>query len=247
MVINTAPASAPHATEKNHHAPVPRRHRTRRHVRAGPDTHRLRERQRQQRLGRPVVRTGFLALRHCVRRHQAENAGATKDAGSSTGGGSTGTSTGGGTGTTTGGSRGGTGAGRCHTAGLGFSFGSGDGKVSSSDDQQQLAVVLKNKTSAACTIQGFPGVDLKSSGGSWSLTRSGATPKKVTLAAGSSTTFTITFLPWNQGSGTEFKATSVVVTPPNETASTTLAWPGGSVLLQDGATHPGTYTGPVGG
>ncbi|MFE2065047.1 DUF4232 domain-containing protein [Streptomyces sp. NPDC059467] len=177
----------------------------------------------------------------------AENAGATKDAGSSTGSsGSTGSSAagssaGGGTG-----SSGGTGAGRCHTAGLGFSFGSGDGKVSSSDDQQQLAVVLKNKTSAACTIQGFPGVDLKSSGGSWSLTRSSATPKKVTLAAGSSATFTISFLPWNQGSGTEFKATSVVVTPPNETTSTTLAWPGGSVLLQDGATHPGTYTGPVG-
>ncbi|MEV7395279.1 DUF4232 domain-containing protein [Streptomyces sp. NPDC091215] len=173
----------------------------------------------------------------------AENAGATKDSGSSTSGGGTGTSTSsGGTG-----SSGGTAAGRCHTAGLGFSFGSGDGKVSSSDDQQQLAVVLKNKTSAACTIQGFPGVDLKSSGGSWSLTRSSATPKKVTLAAGSSATFTITYLPWNQGSGTEFKATSVVVTPPNETTSTTLAWPGGSVLLQDGATHPGTYTGPVGG
>ncbi|MEU5594495.1 DUF4232 domain-containing protein [Streptomyces sp. NPDC020298] len=174
----------------------------------------------------------------------AENTGSTKDAGSSTGGGGTGTSTGSGG---TGSSGGGTGAGRCHTAGLGFSFGSGDGKVSSSDDQQQLAVVLKNKTSAACTIQGFPGVDLKSSGGSWSLTRSGAAPKKVTLAAGGTTTFTITYLPWNQGSGTEFKATSVVVTPPNETSSTTLAWPGGSVQLQDGATHPGTYTGPVGG
>ncbi|MFE2418857.1 DUF4232 domain-containing protein [Streptomyces hokutonensis] len=170
----------------------------------------------------------------------AENAGATKEAGGSTGGG-TGTSTGSGSG-----SGDGTGASRCHTAGLGFSFGSGDGKVSSSDDQQHLAVVLKNKTSAACTIQGFPGVDLKSSGGSWSLTRSSATPQKVTLAAGSSATFTITFLPWTQGSGTEFKATSVVVTPPNETTSATLTWPGGSVLLQDGATHPGTYTGPVG-
>jgi hypothetical protein len=170
----------------------------------------------------------------------ADNAGATKDAGSSTG--TSGSSTGGGTGT----SSDGTGVGRCHTSGLGFSFGSGDGKVSSSDDQQQLVVVLNNKTSAACTLQGFPGVDLKSSGGSWSLTRSSAAPKKVTLAAGSSATFTITFLPWSQGSGTEFKATSVVVTPPNETTSATLAWPGGSVLLQDGATHPGTYTGPVG-
>ncbi|WP_329252253.1 DUF4232 domain-containing protein [Streptomyces sp. NBC_01478] len=174
----------------------------------------------------------------------AENAGDTKDAGSSTGG--SGSSTGGGTGT---GSSDGSGSstGRCHTAGLDFSFGSGDGKVSSSDDQQHLAVVLKNKTSAACTIQGFPGVDLKSSGGNWSLTRSSTTPKKVTLAAGSSATFTISFLPWTQGSGTEFKATSVVVTPPNETTSASLAWPGGSVLLQDGATHPGTYTGPVGG
>lgn len=165
----------------------------------------------------------------------AENAGATKDAGSSTGSG---------TGT---GSSDSTGSSRCHTAGLGFSFGSGDGTVSSSDDQQQLTVVLKNKTSAACTVQGFPGVDLKSSGGSWSLTRSGATPTKVTLAAGDSATFTISFLPWTQGSGTEFKATSVVVTPPNETTSATLTWPGGSVLLQDGATHPGTYTGPVSG
>ncbi|WP_405917763.1 DUF4232 domain-containing protein [Streptomyces sp. NBC_00728] len=164
-----------------------------------------------------------------------ENAGATKGTDSSSGTGGTGTSTGG------------TGAARCHTAGLGFSFGSGDGKVSSSDDQQRLAVVLKNKTSAACTLQGFPGVDLKSSSGSWSLTRSSVAPKKVTLPAGSSATFTITFLPWTQGSGTEFKATSVVVTPPNETTSATLAWPGGSLLLQDGATHPGTYTGPVGG
>ncbi|MFJ9714144.1 DUF4232 domain-containing protein [Streptomyces sp. NPDC101234] len=175
----------------------------------------------------------------------AENAGATTDAGSSTGrsgSSAAGSSTGGGTST----SNDGTSTSRCHTAGLGISFGSGDGKISSSDDQQQLPVVLKNKTSAACTIQGFPGVDLKSSGGSWSLTRNSATPKKITLAAGSSATFTITYLPWTQGSGTEFKATSVVVTPPNETTSTTLAWPGGSVLLQDGATHPGTYTGPVG-
>ncbi|MFF1706745.1 DUF4232 domain-containing protein [Streptomyces sp. NPDC058252] len=162
----------------------------------------------------------------------ADEAGATKDAGSST---------------ATGGANTDTGASRCHTGGLGFSFGSGDGKVSSSDDQQQLVVVLKNKTSAACTVQGFPGVDLKSSKGSWSLTRTSATPKKVTLAAGTSTTFTLTFLPWTQDSGTEFKATSVVITPPNETTSATLTWPGGSVLLQDGATHPGSYTGPVGG
>jgi hypothetical protein len=158
----------------------------------------------------------------------ADNAAATRDSGSGTG-----------TGT-------GTSSTRCHTAGLAFSFGSGDGTVSSSDDQQKLAVVLKNKGSATCSLQGFPGVDLKASSGSWSLARSSVTPKKVTLAPGGSATFTISFLPWTKDSGTEFKATSVVVTPPNETTSATLTWPGGSVLLQDGATHPGTYTGPVG-
>jgi hypothetical protein len=37
-----------------------------------------------------------------------------------------------------------------------------------------------------------------------------------------------------------------VVTPPNETTSVSLAWPWSPVLLQDGATHPGTYVGPIG-
>ncbi|MFJ8493468.1 DUF4232 domain-containing protein [Streptomyces sp. NPDC094038] len=68
----------------------------------------------------------------------------------------------------------------------------GDGKVSGSDDQRRPAVVLKNETSGACTVQGFPGADPKSSGGGRSLTRSSASPQKVTLAAGSSATFTIT-------------------------------------------------------
>jgi hypothetical protein len=162
----------------------------------------------------------------------ADNATATEDSGSTTG---TGTGTGAGTSSN-----------RCHTAGLTYTFGPGDGTVSSSDDQQKLPVILQNKGSATCTLQGFPGVDLKSAGGSWSLVRSSVTPKKATLAPGHSATFIISFLPWTKGSGTEFKATSVVITPPNETTSVTLAWPGGSVLLQDGATHPGTYTGPIG-
>jgi hypothetical protein len=165
---------------------------------------------------------------------------------STTGGTSGGTSTGGtGTGTGTG-TDPSSGTARCHTSGLAVSFGAGDGTVSSSDDQQKLPVVLKNKGTGSCTLQGFPGVDLKGGGTTWSLTRSSATTKKVTLAPGAGAQFTITFLPWTEGSGTEFKATTLVITPPNETAQATLAWPGGSILLQDGATHPGTYVGPVG-
>jgi hypothetical protein len=134
--------------------------------------------------------------------------------------------------------------GRCHTAGLKFSFGNGDGTYSSSDDQQHLEVVMTNASGSTCTVEGFPGVDLKAAD-TWSLVRTAKTASTVTLKSGASASFVITYLPWEAGSGVEFKATSVVITPPSETTSVTLTWPGGSVLRQDGATHPGTYVGPV--
>ncbi|WP_329133573.1 DUF4232 domain-containing protein [Streptomyces sp. NBC_01476] len=134
--------------------------------------------------------------------------------------------------------------GRCHTAGLKFSFGNGDGTYSSSDDQQHLQVLMTNSGGSTCTVKGFPGVDLKAAD-TWSLTRAAKTASTVTLKPGATASFVITFLPFEVGSGEEFKAASVVITPPNETTSVTLNWPGGSVLRQDGATHPGTYVGPV--
>ena len=60
------------------------------------------------------------------------------------------------------------------------------------------------------------------------------------------TTFNLFYLPFTKGSGQEFKPKSIVVTPPDETHSHTLSWTFSSVLLQDGATHPGTYISPVG-
>jgi hypothetical protein len=157
--------------------------------------------------------------------------------------------TGGSTGGSTGGGKQDAAAGgtRCHTPGLALSFGPGDGKISSSDDQQHLQVELRNTTSRTCVMKGFPGVDLRAGGQTWSLTRSSAAVRQVSVAPGGHADFTITFLPWTEDSGTEFKATKLVVTPPDETTQLTAAWPGGSVLLQDGATHPGTYTGPIGG
>jgi Protein of unknown function (DUF4232) len=134
--------------------------------------------------------------------------------------------------------------GRCHTAGLKFSFGNGDGTYSSSDDQQHLEVLMTNSSGSTCTVKGFPGVDLKAAD-SWSLVRTAKSASAVTLKSGATASFVITYLPWEAGSGVEFKAKSVVITPPNETTSVTLNWPGGSVLRQDGATHPGTYVGPV--
>ncbi|WP_405583423.1 DUF4232 domain-containing protein [Streptomyces sp. NBC_01190] len=134
--------------------------------------------------------------------------------------------------------------GRCHTAGLRFSFGNGDATYGSADDQQHLQVLMTNTSGSTCTVKGFPGVDLKAAD-SWSLVRTSKSPATVTLTSGASASFVITYQPFEAGSGVEFKAKSVVITPPSETTSVTLTWPGGSVLRQDGATHPATYVGPV--
>ncbi|MGI5380735.1 DUF4232 domain-containing protein [Streptomyces sp. CA-251387] len=112
-------------------------------------------------------------------------------------------------------------------------------------DQEEVSVALTNKSASTCTLKGFPGIDLLSASGSWSLTRSAETPKTVTLASGKVAYFTITYLPF-EGDGEEFKAESIVVTPPDETTSATLDWPGDSLMRQDAATHPGTFVSPIG-
>lgn len=140
-------------------------------------------------------------------------------------------------------------SGRCHTGDLAFSWGSPspDGDASR---QQQAYVVLRNTSGHTCTMRGFPGVDLVNSGTQWSLRRTSQSPATVTLRAGATTRFTVTFLPWSadgNSASNDFAPTALVITPPDETSSYDLPWRWGHVLLQDAATHPGTYTGPVGG
>jgi len=94
-------------------------------------------------------------------------------------------------------------------------------------------------------MYGFPGVDLVNSGEQWSLRRAGTTPRTVTVAAGASAHFTITYLVWHSGDSAAFKPTTVVITAPNQRTSYDLPWRFGPVLRQDGATHPGTFVDPV--
>ncbi|MFD4605445.1 DUF4232 domain-containing protein [Streptomyces sp. NPDC058464] len=131
----------------------------------------------------------------------------------------------------------------CQAAQLGYSWadsGSGTGQ------QKHAVVALTNKSGHSCTMYGFPGVDLVNSGQKWSLPRTNATPKRVTLANGASTSFPITFLVPAQGDSADFTPTTVVITAPNQRTSYDLPWHGGAVVLQDGATHPGSFIGPVG-
>ncbi|MFF7473489.1 DUF4232 domain-containing protein [Streptomyces sp. NPDC008092] len=131
----------------------------------------------------------------------------------------------------------------CQASQLGYSWadpGSGTGQ------QKHAVVAFTNKSGHSCTMYGFPGVDLVNSGQKWSLPRTNATPKRVTLANGASTSFPITFLVPAQGESTDFTPTTVVITAPNQRTSYDLPWHGGAVVLQDGATHPGSFIGPVG-
>ncbi|MER7837356.1 DUF4232 domain-containing protein [Streptomyces sp. NPDC096040] len=167
----------------------------------------------------------------------SSSTGGSTSGGSTSGGSSSGGSSSGGS-STSGGS-----VAACQASGLGYSWldtGSGGG------DQRHAVVALTNKSGHTCTIYGFPGVDLVNSGQQWSLQRTDAGPKRVTLASGASANFTITYLAAKQGDSTAFTPTTVVITAPNQRTSYDLPWHGGAVVLQDGATHPGTFVGPVG-
>ncbi|GAA2689717.1 MULTISPECIES: DUF4232 domain-containing protein [Actinosynnema] len=113
------------------------------------------------------------------------------------------------------------------------------------DTQKKLPLVMTNTGDTACTLSGFPGVQLVGADGhTWDLTRSSDTTPEVTLQPGGTATSYLSFLP---ASADPWDVKTVRVTPPNTTATADLPWTFGPVTLQDGATRPGTYIGPVNG
>jgi hypothetical protein len=161
-----------------------------------------------------------------------------------TGGSGSGSSTGSGSGSSSGsgsasgsgsGSASGTGiAARCTTAHLGFSIGPDSGPQSVGDTTAAEVVKLTNKGGAACALDGFPGVDLRTNAGTFSVPRSKKTPKPVTLAPGASALFSIDYTVNNTG-GSGIRVETMVITPPNETHSATLAWDQGTLPVTDGS------------
>jgi hypothetical protein len=118
---------------------------------------------------------------------------------------------------------------------------------------------MTNHASATCTMKGFPGVDVigDTSGQSsydWTLTHSSANGTKVTLRPGATAHFDVVYLSGDlaSGGGSEnvISVQRMVITTPgqpdqgDDTVQGSLDW-FQSVVLQDGATHPGTYVTPV--
>ncbi|WP_306337011.1 DUF4232 domain-containing protein [Streptomyces sp. KL118A] len=102
------------------------------------------------------------------------------------------------------------------------------------DTDGTVAVTFKNG-GADCGLSGFAGVDLKTSAGDISATRAGQGASPMTLKSGESVSFSISY-PINDSGGSGVKVTSLVVTPPGETKSFSMEWPGGGSLpVTDGS------------
>lgn len=134
-------------------------------------------------------------------------------------------------------------AGTCRTDGLeitatdNFIDGDPDGTV---------VVALKNGSGSDCVISGFAGVDLKTNAGTISATRKGEPGDPYVLKNGKEIDFSISY-PLNESGGSGVRITGLVVTPPNETKSVTLDWPGnGSLPVSDSADGAKVLVGPIG-
>ncbi|EHN71768.1 glycine-rich secreted protein [Streptomyces coelicoflavus ZG0656] len=113
------------------------------------------------------------------------------------------------------------------------------------DDKGTVAVDLKNGGGRDCTLEGYAGVDLKTNAGTLSAERTGEQAPTIVLADGDTVTFGITY-PVNDTGGSGVRITGLVVTPPNETKSVTLDWPGAAGLpVTDGSGTP-VQVGPMG-
>ncbi|MGW2780139.1 DUF4232 domain-containing protein [Streptomyces populi] len=174
----------------------------------------------------------------------SDQGGGSTSGGSGQGGGTDATGTGkgtGGAGTNAG--AGGSGkAERCHTDGLEIT--AKDGTIDG-DPGGTVTVELRNRSGRDCVISGYAGVDLKTGAGTLSAKRTGEKAGRAVLENGQSTAFGINY-PLNKTGGSGVRVTGLLVTPPNETRTVTLDWPGAATLpVTDGAGDP-VEVGPVG-
>jgi hypothetical protein len=146
--------------------------------------------------------------------------------------------------------------GRCQPANLSLTLGARIGGTTTTQPTQ--VVDLTNEGSSACTMEGFPGVDLVGVADgqetyTWPVVRSSASYAReshqgiseVTLQPGGIAHFDLRYLPGAPGDGNNLiSVDKMVITPPTDYNQAELTWHQ-DVVLQDAATHPGTYIMPV--
>ncbi|MEW1829902.1 DUF4232 domain-containing protein [Streptomyces sp. NPDC088196] len=163
----------------------------------------------------------------------AKPSAATGSGGSSSGGTGTGTGTG-----TSANAK----VGKCTTDELEFT--AKDNTIDG-DPDGTVVVELTNGGGRDCTISGYAGVDLKTNAGTVSAKRTGQATTSTVLKNGKSIDFPINY-PLNKSGGSGVRITGLVVTPPDETKSVTLTWPGAASLPVTDGPGASVKVGPVG-
>lgn len=138
--------------------------------------------------------------------------------------------------------------GTCQPGNLSFAL-AAKTRTPGSRSQTTQAVDLTNQGSSACTMNGFPGVDLVGvargqQNYSWPLARRSGGHSKVRLRPGGTAHFDVTYLPAPSGNINSITVTKMMITPPHGVTHAELTW-APFVMLQVGARHPGTYVSPV--
>ncbi|MGW0907547.1 DUF4232 domain-containing protein [Streptomyces sp. NPDC002853] len=113
------------------------------------------------------------------------------------------------------------------------------------DDKGSVAVTFKNPGDRGCLLSGFAGVDLKTNAGNLSATREGKPAEQMVLTGGESVSFNVSY-PMNDTGGSGVRVTGLVVTPPGETKSYSLEWPGAATLPVSDGTGSSVTVGPIG-
>jgi hypothetical protein len=113
------------------------------------------------------------------------------------------------------------------------------------DTEGSVAVTMENVGGKDCALSGFAGVDLTTNAGPLSAKRVGQPAERMVLKDGKSVSFNISY-PMNDSGGSGVRVTGLVVTPPGETKSYSLEWPGAASLpVTDGSGSP-VNVGPIG-
>ncbi|MFJ2922539.1 MULTISPECIES: DUF4232 domain-containing protein [unclassified Streptomyces] len=112
------------------------------------------------------------------------------------------------------------------------------------DTEGTVAVEFKNG-GPDCVLSGYAGIDLKTNAGSLSAERTGEKATPMTLKNGKSVYFGINY-PLNTSGGSGVRITGLVVTPPDETKSFSLEWPGAATLPATDGSSSQVKVGPMG-
>ncbi|WP_069630901.1 DUF4232 domain-containing protein [Streptomyces niveus] len=137
---------------------------------------------------------------------------------------------------------GGGGAEKCRTDDLDIS--ATDGTIGG-DTEGTVVVEFKNLGGKDCVLAAYAGVDLKTGSGSLSAERTGQEADTTVLKDGESTFFGVTY-PMNDSGGSGVSVSALLVTPPNETKSFSVEWPGSNTLPVTDGSGSSVKVGPMG-